>query len=180
MGGSIAKANLTMRLTGRVADANAAYVATGVKRSGAENLLGNGDFLLTVAGETHRLQVPLIGNREFGLLQRREEAPRLDLGGHDLDRVLRAVADPPSPRKDLDGEPEAVAYALATDCGVPAIRDRYGPMGTARAMRIRDFARALRSVFPKLGYVYPLPLTVISRETARRAGIGGLLVTSNQ
>jgi S-DNA-T family DNA segregation ATPase FtsK/SpoIIIE len=176
LGGAITKANLPMRLTGRVADAGAAYVATGVKGSGAENLMGNGDFLLTVGGESHRLQVALVGNREMGRLPRREETPRLDLEGHDLDRVLDVV-DPPSPKKDL--EPEPVAYALATGCGVPAIRERYGPMGTARARRIRDFARAMRAVFPKLGYIHPLPLGTISQETAHRAGVQGLLKGRN-
>jgi len=172
LGGSTAKVNLPLRLTGRVADANAAYVATGVKHSGAENLIGNGDFLLTVGGESHRLQIAYVGNREIGRLPRRDETPRLDFDGLDLDRVLDVV-DAPSPKKDL--EPGAVAYALATNCGTPAIRDKYGPMGTDRARRIRDFAQAMRKVLPGLGYIYPLPLSTISQETARRAGVQGLL-----
>jgi len=79
VGGSIAKANLPLRLTGSVTDANAAYVATGVKASGAETLQGNGDFLLTVAGQVHRLQIAMIGNRELGRLPRAETTPTLDL-----------------------------------------------------------------------------------------------------
>lgn len=170
LGGSIAKANLAMRLSGRVADAHAAYVATGVRASGAEALQGNGDFLLIVAGEAHRLQIAIVENRELGRLPRRETVPQLDLNAATLDRALE-VAQPGSPRKDVDNEPEAVAYALATSCGVGMLRDRYGPMGTDRARRIRDFARAMRRALPGLGYIYPLPLTTISAETARRAQI---------
>lgn len=173
VGGGIAKANLPMRLTGRVTDANAAFVATGVKGTGAENLQGNGDFLLTVAGLSHRLQIALVGNREIGRLPRVENTPRLDFGDFDPARVL-AVVDAPR-EKPIEDDPEAVAYALATGCGVPTIRERYGPMGTKRAQRIRDFARAMRAVFPKLGYIYPLPLTELSQETAQKAGIEGYL-----
>lgn len=170
LGGSIAKANLVMRLTGWVADSQAAYVATGIKGSGAEHLQGNGDFLLVVAGQAHRLQVAIVENRELGRLPRCETVPRLDLD-HNLDRVLEVVQPAPSTRKPVEGEPEAVAYALATACGVGELRARYGPMGTDRARRIRDFARAIRRVLPGLGYIYPLPLTTISAETARRAQI---------
>lgn len=161
VGGSIAKANLPLRLTGSVTDANAAYIATGVKSSGAETLQGNGDFLLTVAGQVHRLQVALIGNREFGLLPRAATTPCLDFGDYDPVRVLD-VTDKP---KATPLDPVAVGYALATDCGTPALRERYGPMGTKRATRIRDFARAVRTALSELGYTYPLPLTQIGRKT---------------
>lgn len=170
LGGSIAKANLTMRLTGRVADANAAYLATGVKGSGAERLLGNGDFLLTVAGETHRLQIALTDARDIERLPRSETTPRLDLDQPDLGRVLQ-VAGPGSPRKPVEDDPRAFAYALATECGVPTLRAQFGPMGTKRAQRIRDFAAAVREALIELGYTYPLPLRNISQETARRVGI---------
>jgi len=175
MGGSIAKANLVMRLTGWVADSTAAHVATGIKSSGAERLQGNGDFLLVVAGQAHRLQMAIVENRELGRLPRCEAVPRLELG-HNLERVLDVVQPAGSPRKDIDEEPAAVAYALATQCGVGELRQRYGPMGTDRARRIRDFAAALRKALPGLGYIYPLPLTAISRETASRTGIPGSLV----
>jgi len=174
LGGSIAKANLVMRLTGWVADATAAHVATGIPKSGAEHLQGNGDFLLVVAGQAHRLQMAIVENRELGRLPRRESVPRLDLG-QNLDHVLEIAKTRPA-RKRVDDEPEAVAYALATRCGVGELRARYGPMGTDRARRIRDFARVLRRVLPGMGYIYPLPLTTISPETARRAQIPGDLV----
>ena len=174
LGGSIAKANLPLRLTGRVVDANAAYVATGVRGSGAEALQGNGDFLLTVAGALHRVQIALVGNREIGRLPRVESTPRLDLGDYDPARVLDVAPKPNIARaKPIEGFPEAFAYVLATDCGVPTLRKRYGPMGAKRAARIRDFARTVRAVLADLGYTYPLPLATLAQETAQSAGTEG-------
>ena len=169
LGGSIAKANLPLRLTGRVADANAAYLATGVKGTGAESLQGNGDFLVTVAGQSHRVQIAMLRGRDIGRLPRVEETPRLDFGDYDPVRVLDVVEKPKA--KPVDDDPEAVAYALATGCGIPTLRERYGPMGTKRATRIRDFARSLRSALADLGFTYLLPLTLLSRETAQNAEI---------
>ena len=144
VGGSIAKANLPLRLTGRVADANAAYVATGVKGNGAETLQGNGDFLLTVAGQVHRLQIAMVGNRELGRLPRVETTPRLDFD-YDPVRVLDVTpkADPV--------EPEHVAVALATDHGINKLQDDLGIGGT-KATRVRWFAQAVRAKLDELGY----------------------------
>jgi len=173
IGGSIAKANLPMRLTGRVSDKQTAYVATGQRDSGAEALQGNGDFLVTVAGATHRVQVAMIGNREIGLLPRVEETPRLDFGELDPARVLDVTEKPrrPSRRKPIEQDAGALAYALATGCGLRTLRDRFGPMGTKRATRIRNLARSMRGALEKLGYCHPLPLDGLSVETAQNAGI---------
>lgn len=152
VGGSIAKANLPLRLTGHVADANAAYVATGVKNSGAENLLGNGDFLLTVAGGVHRLQIAMIGNRELGRLPRAENTPRLDFGDYDPARVLEVID---KPRAD-PMEPEHVAVALTTNKGINWLSRRLG-IGNTKATRVKEFAQILRTMLEALGYtIIPL------------------------
>jgi len=165
VGGSIAKANLPLRLTGCVVNSQAAYVATGVKSSGAETLQGNGDFLLTVAGEVHRLQIALLQNRDLGRLPRTEATPRLDFGDCDPVRVLEMTERPT--QKPIEEDYAAVAYALATACGVRTLRKQFGPMGTDRARRVRDFAHTLRAQLADLGYCYPLPVTGISAETAQ-------------
>jgi hypothetical protein len=126
-------------------------------------LQGNGDFLLTVGSEVHRLQVALIGNRELGRLPHAETTPRLDFGDYDPARVLEMTDKP----KATPLGPAPVAYALATDCGIPTLRERYGPMGAKRATRIRDFAQAVRAALAELGYTYPLPLTNASQEMAQ-------------
>jgi len=155
LGGSITKANLPMRLTGRVVDANAAYVATGVKGSGAETLQGNGDFLLTVAGQVHRLQVALIGCREIGRLPRVENTPRLDFGDFDPVRVLDVVDAP----KIDPLEPEHIAIALASNRGILWLKDELG-VGQTKATRIRRFAQAVSVKLQELRFgVYPIPCT---------------------
>ena len=53
------KANFPVRLVGRVASADDARVAAGVKGSGAERLLGRGDFVAVAAGGITRFQAAL-------------------------------------------------------------------------------------------------------------------------
>lgn len=161
IGGAIAKANLTLRLTGLVTNSNNAYLATGVKDSGAERLMGNGDFLLSFGDEVYRLQVAMPRPRDIGKLVQSPEPPRIDFGTHDTGRVLDVT--PKSKATPLD--PSEVAFALARGCGIPTIREQFKPMGAKRAGRIRDFARAMKDHLADLGYTYPLPLTRISAET---------------
>jgi DNA segregation ATPase FtsK/SpoIIIE-like protein len=155
LGGSIAKANLVMRLTGRVADASAAYVATGMKGSGAETLQGNGDFLLTAAGESHRVQIAYVRGREFGRLPRVENTPRIDFGDYDPERVLDVA---PRPKADpLD--PEQLAIALASDRGIRWLKVNLG-IGQDRATYVRRFAQAVVAKLNEMGVgVYPIPST---------------------
>ena len=54
--GSLLKANFPTRLVGRVGSSEDARVATGLAGSGAEKLLGRGDFLAVAAGQTVRFQ----------------------------------------------------------------------------------------------------------------------------
>jgi len=147
VGGSIAKANFPLRLTGSVVDANAAYIATGVKNSGAESLQGNGDFLLTVAGQVHRLQIAIIGNRELGRLPRVETTPHLDFGDYDPVRVLDVTGRP----KAYDLEPDHLAIALATNRGINWLQSALG-IGGRKATRVRRFAQAMQAKLDEMGY----------------------------
>jgi len=147
VGGSIAKANLPLRLTGNVSNANAAYVATGVKGSGAEELQGNGDFLLTVAGQVHRLQIAMLGNREYGRLPRTENTPRLDLSDYDPVRVLKMTEKPKADPLD----PDHVAVALASGKGINWLSKRLS-IGNTKATRLKRFAQAVRVKLDELGH----------------------------
>jgi DNA segregation ATPase FtsK/SpoIIIE, S-DNA-T family len=54
--GSLVKSNFPVRLVGSVASPEDAKVATGLPRTGAERLLGQGDFLVVAKGQATRFQ----------------------------------------------------------------------------------------------------------------------------
>jgi S-DNA-T family DNA segregation ATPase FtsK/SpoIIIE len=59
--GSLVKANFPVRLVGSVVSPEDAKVAAGIAGSGAERLLGRGDFLLVTKGQTIRFQAAYAG-----------------------------------------------------------------------------------------------------------------------
>lgn len=63
--GSLVKANFPCRLVGRVTDTNDAYVASGISGTGAERLLGKGDFLVVAGGDVTRMQGAYIDEAEI-------------------------------------------------------------------------------------------------------------------
>lgn len=63
--GGIAKSNFPTRLVGKVVSPEDARVASGVAGSGAEKLLGRGDFLLFANGEATRVQGAFISSQEM-------------------------------------------------------------------------------------------------------------------
>ena len=148
VGSSIAKANFTMRLVGRAANADAARVAG---HKDARFLLGDGDFLAVGAGPDVRLQVALIDERQLCQLPRRETTPKLDLD-LDLDRVVDMC-------DDFDPVPEHVAQQMIAPAGIHALKSQHH-IGQAKAQRVRDFADRLLAHLRQRGYtLYPLPDT---------------------
>ena len=63
--GSLVKSNFPVRLVGSVASPEDAKVASGLKETGAEKLLGRGDFLLVVKGEVIRFQAAYVSVQEI-------------------------------------------------------------------------------------------------------------------
>ena len=63
--GSLVKANFPVRLVGAVSSPEDAKVASGLARSGAERLLGRGDFLAVARGEMLRFQAAFISELEI-------------------------------------------------------------------------------------------------------------------
>lgn len=57
--GTLLKANLPLRLVGRVVSAEDARVATGLPATGAERLMGSGDFIAVAAGRVIRFQAAM-------------------------------------------------------------------------------------------------------------------------
>jgi S-DNA-T family DNA segregation ATPase FtsK/SpoIIIE len=68
--GPLLKANFPARLVGRVASVEDARVATGVAGSGAERLLGRGDFLVVAAGGLTRFQAAWIAAQDWAEIDR--------------------------------------------------------------------------------------------------------------
>ncbi len=89
--GSLVKANFPARLVGSVASAEDARVAAGIAKSGAERLVGRGDFLLVVQGNAHRLQAAFVSEGDLGGYLPAGEAPR------PLAALVQAASPVPAP-----------------------------------------------------------------------------------
>ena len=94
--GSLVKSNFPVRVVGSVASAEDAKMASGLPKTGAERLMGRGDFIVVARGEQVRIQAPYAGASEIRRLvarlqgsSARSEAPRL--GNRALDTARRLV-----------------------------------------------------------------------------------------
>lgn len=63
--GSLTRSNFPVRLVGSVASADDAKIAAGIGGTGAEALLGRGDFLLVVKGQVVRFQAAYVSEGEI-------------------------------------------------------------------------------------------------------------------
>jgi DNA segregation ATPase FtsK/SpoIIIE, S-DNA-T family len=66
--GGLVKANFPVRLVGSVVSPEDAKVAAGISGTGAEKLLGRGDFLLVTKGQLIRFQSAYAGNNELATI----------------------------------------------------------------------------------------------------------------
>lgn len=89
--GSLVKANFPVRLVGRVASTDDARVAAGIGGSGAEKLVGRGDFVLVAGGQTIRFQAAYIKPEEIVALFNRQytETAEPSFGARMLGRLRR-------------------------------------------------------------------------------------------
>jgi S-DNA-T family DNA segregation ATPase FtsK/SpoIIIE len=63
--GSLVKSNFPVRIVGSVSSPEDAKVATGLAGTGAERLLGQGDFVVVAKGQVKRMQAAYIPEREL-------------------------------------------------------------------------------------------------------------------
>jgi len=63
--GSLVKSNFPVRLVGSVTSPEDAKVAAGIAGTGAEKLLGRGDFVVVVKGQVLRLQAAYVSVGEI-------------------------------------------------------------------------------------------------------------------
>ena len=64
--GSLTRSNFPVRLVGSVASPDDAKIAAGISGTGAEKLLGRGDFLLVAKSQVVRFQAAYISEKEIG------------------------------------------------------------------------------------------------------------------
>ena len=83
--GSLTRSNFPVRLVGSVASPDDAKVAAGISGTGAEKLLGRGDFLLVAKGHVTRFQAAYVTDQEI-----KQIVSRLNVGGR---RSRRWVTD---------------------------------------------------------------------------------------
>ena len=74
--GSLTRSNFPVRLVGSVASADDAKIAAGIPNTGAEKLLGRGDFLLVAKGHVTRFQAAYVSEQEI-----RQVISRMNTGG---------------------------------------------------------------------------------------------------
>jgi S-DNA-T family DNA segregation ATPase FtsK/SpoIIIE len=131
--------NFPCRILGRVASSTLAYGAAGRKQSGADALLGRGDFLLVAAGETVRFQAPLPDGRQWGQLPRASQVASLE---RELPTLVELGDRNRDPRGGRDGRTlseadyrELEQAIRRGDASVAQIQQRFG-IGYDRARRI--------------------------------------------
>jgi DNA segregation ATPase FtsK/SpoIIIE, S-DNA-T family len=156
VGGSLAKANFPLRLAGRVNDSKEAYVATGKPESGAESLLGKGDFLVCWT-DVFRMQIGRLLERDWGRLPRAEVGQSIEFESLDTERILDVSSEAPGPgRPPDDFDMDNLAFALINDRGINWLSEQLS-IGQTKATRVREFSSSLRLALKARGYnVYPI------------------------
>lgn len=107
--GGIAKSNFPTRLVGRVVSPEDARLASGVAGSGAERLMGRGDFLLFAGGEAVRVQGAHISREEMlqtveHLVQQFPQEVRQAAG-----QTTAVYRQPAAPRQETMRQPKSAA-----------------------------------------------------------------------
>ena len=153
LGDTSIKRNMIARLVGRVDSSEAAHVATGQRKSGAESLTGAGDLLFIRPGSVKRLTAGLLTEKDIAGLPRVDGSRRLDLGEYeDVDHVL-AQADNGSKvgRPEDPLEAPHVALALSDESTSQRELNRQFSIGFEKAKRVLEFAAELRAELQALG-----------------------------
>lgn len=96
--GGLMKANFPVRLVGSVVSPDDARVAAGIAGTGAEKLLGRGDFLLVTKGQIIRFQAAYASNGELT-----DIVARVCAGGR-RSRTWRPIADQPTVGASSSGQ----------------------------------------------------------------------------
>ena len=134
----LALPNFPCRILGRVASGTLTYGASGRARTGADALLGRGDFLLLAAGETIRFQAPLMDGRQLSQLPKAAVVATLDDELPTAVSIADLARDPRGGRGRRELSPDDYdRLQEAIDGGADAdqVREAFG-IGYERAARM--------------------------------------------
>lgn len=131
--------NFPVRILGRVASSTFAYGAAGRAKTGADALLGRGDFLFIAAGETVRFQAPLPDGRQWTQIPRTAEVASLERDLPTLVEFGDRSRDPrggQGGRQLVDSDYRAIERSIRHEgANVAQIQQQFG-IGYERAQRI--------------------------------------------
>jgi S-DNA-T family DNA segregation ATPase FtsK/SpoIIIE len=108
--GSLTRSNFPVRLVGSVTSADDAKIAAGIPNTGAEKLLGRGDFLLVAKGHVTRFQAAYVDTQEI-----RQIVARMNAGGRRSRRWLTEDEPAQVAATGTDGRGVKVAAAVKTE-----------------------------------------------------------------
>jgi len=153
LGDTSIKRNMIARLVGRVDSSEAARVATGQSKSGAESLTGAGDLLFIRPGSVKRLTAGLLTEKDIAVLPKVDGSRRLDLGQYeDVDHVLAQADNEGKAGRPQDPlEAPHVALALSDESTSQRELNRQFSIGFEKAKRVLEFAAELRQELQALG-----------------------------
>jgi len=143
----LALPNMPTRILGRVASATLTYGAAGRRQTGADCLLGRGDFLLLAAGETIRFQAPLLDGRQLAQLPRAAAVASLDGELPAVVSIADLARDPRGGRGRRELTPDdydRLQDAIADGAGADGVRAAFG-IGYERAARMVGGYREVNS-----------------------------------
>ncbi len=135
--------NMTARIIGRVSSSTLTYGASGRAKSGADELLGAGDFVRVSAGEVLRFQAPLANGKQWAQLPRTHEVSTLEDQLPTLAYFGDRNVDPRGGRgrRELGQDAyRAMEQALADGARPDDLKRAFG-IGYERARRIYDAYR---------------------------------------
>lgn len=149
--GTLVKANFPVRLVGKVASAEDARVASGWKGSGAERLLGRGDFVAVAEGQLFRFQAAYVSPEELdealtylgrATLPAPEQPPLLE-AGLPCERwaAMQVVPLPDPPEPELDIVDVMMQRLQSMGWAGNSYRDACRALGEAEGGRRFDLVR---------------------------------------
>ena len=150
------KRNCRHRLVGYVDSPTAAQVATGQAKTGAECLVGAGDFLRIKGPQTDRFTAPFLPDEELeGRLPKGKPAHRLDFGAGEGEESAGEVSQfTDGPCFDAGYLGAGLVLADSPDVGANRLAKRLRaagfPIRDERAIQLRDTVWAARGIYTEL------------------------------